>query len=326
MTLADYLATTVACGALLVMTFAASGAAARQPATAAARRPLRDVVAFYGFPTVTSTETSFTCRSAYTTLGFESGSRRMLVNGVPVFLNGAVGGPRDRWQIDAVDADSVLDAVLRPRRVMPNRRVRIVMLDPGHGGADTGAVGARNVQEKRVTLDIARRVRAKLHAEPFVVRLTREADESVSLAERVQRANAARADLFVSIHINAAPDRNVSGIETFVLPAAGYPSTSQSQAGADALQRLAGNQFDAANTLLGYSIHKALVEAVQAPDRGLKRARFAVLKNIECPAVLVECGFVSNPREEERILLPEYRDRLADGIARGIRAFAERNR
>ncbi len=302
-----------------------AGASPQAP-QAEMRRPLHEVARFYGFPHVHATAEQFVCRSNYSTLVFEADSRRLTFNGVLIHLNGPVGGPRDRWRIDTVDLETTLDALLRPSLVLPDRPTRVVVIDPGHGGEDLGAVGSRNVQEKRVVLDIARRVRTKLGSSPFTVYLTRDGDYAMGLSERVERANALGADLFISIHINAAHSKTVSGVETFVLPAVGYPPTSRNQAGDFDGNTLAGNGFDAANTLLGYLLQNELLAVAKTPDRGLKRARFAVLKGIECPAVLVECGFVSNPCEEERFLQAVYRDQLADAIARAVRRFAERHK
>lgn len=304
----------------------AAAVASPQAPEAEARRPLREIARFYGFPHVEATSEQFVCRSAYSTLVFEADSRRLLFNDVLIHLNGPVGGPRDRWRMDAVDAETTVDALLRPSRVLPERPTRVIVLDPGHGGDDLGAVGVRNVQEKRVVLDIARRVRDKLDADSFRVYLTRDDDITMGLSERVARANALGADLFVSIHINATRNPEVSGVETFVLPAAGYPPTSRNVVEHEVSQQVDGNGFDAANTLLGYLLQKELLAVAGTPDRGLKRARFAVLKDIRCPAALVECGFVSHPREEERFLQAAYRDRLAEAIARAIRAFAARHR
>ncbi len=313
----------VAC-IMTVFPLAVIAGASPQALQADGRRPLRDVAGFYGFPHVNVAADQFVCSSAYSSLGFEANSRRLTYNGTLVYLNGPVGGPRDRWRIDAADVDTTIDALLRPSRVLPDRPTRVIVIDPGHGGADLGAVGARNVEEKRVVLDIARRVRTKLQSQPFTVHLTREDDYYLGLEERVERANALGADLFVSIHINSVQNTMVSGVETFVLPASGYPPTSRNDMNGVAGATVSGNSFDAANTLLGYLLQKELLAVAGTPDRGLKRARFAVLKGIRSPAALVECGFVSNPHEEERFLQAQYRDQLAEAIARAIRSFAGR--
>ncbi len=301
-------------------------AAARRAQDAGAWRSLQHMARFYGFPAVHVTEERFVCRSPYSQLIFEAGSRRLTFNGVLIYLNDAVGGPEVNWRIRVIDADTVVDALLRSRRVLPDRATRVVVLDPGHGGEDLGAVGARNVQEKRVVLDIARRVREKLRGEPFKVYLSREGDYAVSIADRVQFANDRKADLFISIHVNAARNTTVSGVETFVLPAAGYPSTARGDLFPGGGASEIGNKFDSANTLLGYLLQKELLAATAATDRGLKRARFGVLKGVNAPAALVECGFVSNPQEERKMLRAEHRDSLAEAIAEAVREFSRRNR
>ncbi len=300
-------------------------AATTQPPQAAGRRPLRSVARFYGFPHVYTDAEMFTMRSEYSRMMFAANSRRLTFNDVLIHLNGPVGGAQDRWRIDGIDAEMTLDALLRPSHVMPEQPVRVVVIDPGHGGDDPGGVGKRGLTEKEVVLDIARRVRSKLQTSALTVHLTRDDDEFLSLNERVEIANSLNADLFVSIHANAVANPLVSGVETFVLPAAGYPSTNGNQPryGAEALP---GNRFDAANTLLGYFLQQELLGTAGTIDRGVKRSRFVVLKNIQCPAALVECGFISNPQEEERFMQTEYRDQLAEAIARGILRFVERAR
>ncbi|MBP5530684.1 MAG: N-acetylmuramoyl-L-alanine amidase, partial [Lentisphaeria bacterium] len=161
----------------------------------------------------------------------------------------------------------------------------------------------------------AYRVAAILRACGYRVYLTRNGDYYVPLAERCRIQRRHKSDLFVSIHFNAAEKKSFHGIETFALTPAGAASTS---GGPPLNKRFFGNFFDANNLLLAYTIQKALLRRTGAFDRGVKRARFAVLKDIDAPGVLVEVGFVSNPREEQMMLNPAYRDKIARGIAEGI--------
>ena len=192
-------------------------------------------------------------------------------------------------------------------------RELLLVIDPGHGGQDTGAKGRRGVEEKRVALDIARRLRAHLVKAGHKVYMTRESDRFIELDERCRKAGRWGADLFVSVHFNSAGNPAAAGVETYVMASAGYESTS------GGLSNLTqpGNRFEAVNGIAGYQIQRALVSRLGAIDRGVKRSRFLVLKNAPCPAVLVECGFLSNPAEEERLLQEEHREALAQSLARG---------
>ena len=144
--------------------------------------------------------------------------------------------------------------------------------------------------------------------------MTRERDEFLKLEERAALAAWVKADLMVSIHLNSAENRDARGIETFVLAGEGQASTY----GGSRRAHAPGNKHNAGNSALGFQLQRALVEKTAAYDRGLRRARFIVLRNAPCPAALVECGFLSNPDEEALIMQGEYRDRIARGIANGI--------
>ena len=195
--------------------------------------------------------------------------------------------------------------------------VRTVTIDCGHGGTDKGASGSFS-HEKDITLRIGLRAAELLRRCRFKVNLTRSKDMFLPLPQRCRIQRASRSDLFVSIHINAAQDRSLSGIETFALTPAGAPSTS---GGKGQNARFNGNRFDGENLFLAYSIQNALLRRTGAVDRGVKRARFAVLKDIDAPGVLVELGFVSNPREERLLNNRAYAEELARAIAEGIISY-----
>ena len=217
--------------------------------------------------------------------------------------------------VSRLDFDKTLIplALVRGKKPSP---IRSVTIDCGHGGTDKGASGKFS-HEKHITLRIGRRVAQILRncGSGYQVNLTRTKDLFLPLPERCRIQRSARSDLFVSIHINAAQDKSLSGIETFALTPSGASSTS---GGKGQNARFNGNRFDGENLFLAYSIQKALLRRTKAVDRGVKRARFAVLKDINAPGVLVELGFVSNPREERLLNDPDYIEKLARGIAEGI--------
>ena len=249
---------------------------------------------------------------------FEVDSRRSVFNGKVVWMHKPVIRSRGRWLISEADARKTVDPLMRPSSYLSRSKAAVVVLDPGHGGNDKGAIGRRNVEEKRVVLDVARRVRGHLANAGLKVYMTRETDRFIPLTDRTAKAAQWRADVFVSIHLNSAVSRSASGVETFVIAAPGCPVTAaQTSSRSDQIAH-AGNLHDEANVILGYYLQRAFVQKTKATDRGLRRARFMVLKNAPCPAALVECGFVSNTAEEELMLRAEYREALALSITQGI--------
>jgi N-acetylmuramoyl-L-alanine amidase len=193
----------------------------------------------------------------------------------------------------------------------------VVVIDPGHGGTDTGAMGQK-LSEKTVVLDIARRVRERLRRLNIDVRLTRDTDTALTLSERTAAAQQQGATLFLSIHMNSARNASASGLETYVVTAPGFVSTA-GENGASGAEP--GNRFDADSIVLAYETHRAVLEQTGAADRGVKHARFDVLSQAPCPAALIECGFLSNAYEENMISMKAYRGVLAEGIADGIMAY-----
>jgi N-acetylmuramoyl-L-alanine amidase len=256
-------------------------------------------------------------KNKWNTIEVETNSRRAWINGVMVWLHHPCRKSGRGWAIREVDFKKGIDPVMRAYAYVPSRAPRLVVLDPGHGGKDTGAVSPRKVYEKLAVLSIAKRVKAHLEAKKIPVRLTRSTDTFIPLEQRSEFAAKAGADLFVSIHADGAGDSSANGVETFVMTAAGCESSNHYGQGGDSSSSR-GNQHDGANTALGFSIQSNLVKTSKRSDRGLRRARFAVLKNAPCPAALVECGFLTNPAEEALMIDPDYREAVARGISNGI--------
>jgi len=282
---------------------------------------MRELAAHYGFPPPVEDSKKVTFKTDYTTMIFETGTRRLLYNDTLIYLNAPVIPAQGEWTVRDCDVNNVLNALLRRDSALADKGCRIVVLDPGHGGLDRGTVGRHGAEEAGIVLDIAHRVAERLEACGVQVRMTRERDRFIELPDRSRIAWEARADLFVSIHANSAADRTTSGIETFIPAAAGFPSTSSPDTKPADLAACPGNRFDQANTVLGYYLQKAVLVCAKAQDRGLKHARFMVLRDAPCPSALVECGFVSNRGEEDRLTRKEYRDRIAEGITRGILTY-----
>jgi N-acetylmuramoyl-L-alanine amidase len=173
--------------------------------------------------------------------------------------------------------------------------------------------------DKEWTLDVARHVASHLGDTGLRVLLTRETDATTPLEGRPAFCLAHGGDVFVSIHFNSGgPTAN--GIETYCLTPAGNSSTDDANAHhRDDAQT--GNRWDERNVWLAHCVHAAATSATGAADRGVRRARFEVLRDANCPAILIEGGFLTNQAEEQRVMNPEYRNRLAEAIARGILAY-----
>lgn len=254
-------------------------------------------------------------------LRFEPEQRRASIDGVDVWLHTPVRKTKLGWSIAETDHRTLVDPLLRPTPYLDGRGCGIVVLDAGHGGEDTGTSGHGGSIEKILVLDIARKVGAHLKQDGLTVHLTRADDRFITLEERPAKARRWKADLFVSIHANSAGNKSARGAETFVLTAAGYPSTSSAVARPTKKEPYPGNRHDAPSALLGYAIQKALLKQTGTTDRGLRRARFVVLREAPCPAALVECGFLSHTEEAKKMLQPAYREKVALGIYQGIVAY-----
>jgi N-acetylmuramoyl-L-alanine amidase len=275
----------------------------------------------YGMTVTQPSRTRIRLQNKYNKIEFETDSRSIWINGTLVWLSDPVRKIGWQWAIDTTDFNKTIEPAIRPQDLLKNVGTRTVVLDPGHGGVDKGASSPRNVHEKLIVLDVAKRVQAKLEARGINVELTRDSDRAMELDDRCRKAAALKADLLVSIHANATKDRNVRGAETFVLA---LPSRYSSNSyGGSSLPSASntGNRYDIANMALSYRIQQNLIKATGQEDRGVKRARFEVLRDAPCPATLVEMAFLSNPKDEAIAIDPAGRDRIARGIADGIVAY-----
>lgn len=227
--------------------------------------------------------------------------------------------------------------------------IKRIVIDPGHGGHDTGTISANGMKEKDLVLDVGRRLRnyIKSNYPDVEVIMTRDTDRFVALEERTAIANSRHADLFISVHANASPSRAASGVETFfVSPDRAKDEASQNVARENAKEAMAkadekaepmiasvtvGNRIAESRELARY-IQAGLVRGIgaQSPrtamNRGVKHAPFAVLVGAAMPSVLAEVSFLSNPKDEALLQTGPFRERVAASLYAGLNAYLKKNR
>ncbi len=276
------------------------------------------------------------------------GDAVLLVNDRTLRLNNPVDIYQGTIAVPAQFKEQVFDLLFK-KSVSVSRRaaaakikLRKVVIDAGHGGNDPGAIGKSGLKEKDVNLDIAKRLSALLRAEGVQTVLTRSTDKFVPLSSRVSIANRSGADLFISIHSNAARSRSLCGFEVFYVA----PSVSDSKRAALTARSsslnlkntvVSGDTQDlrtivwdmiyansrAESIELSHSLCKIMDSSIDANILGVKNARFQVLKGITMPGVLIEVGFVSNLNEERLLKTAAYREKLANGMLEGIRDYSQ---
>jgi len=256
------------------------------------------------------------------TLALSVDSRKAMLAGTHIWLSAPVAYKDGLAYIGAIDVVTALNPILSPPRNLTGRKLKHIVIDPGHGGKDPGNQEGRR-QEKQFTLLFANELKALLTKAGFSVSLTRTRDSSIDLPERPLVARRRGADLLLSIHFNSADGpggANVKGAETFCMTPVRASSTNArgEGSGAGAYQ---GNRNDAKNMLLAYQIQKAITEKAGAEDRGVKRARFWVLRDAEMPAALIEAGFMTNPSDARRIYEAPLRRQTAQAIVDGVLAY-----
>lgn len=220
-----------------------------------------------------------------------------------------------------LDVERTFAPLLSPPKVSRGEKIKLICLDPGHGGKEPGYL-VHGHAEKKYTLLLAAELQAQLRKAGFKVTLTRVSDRQVDLPERPRIAKRRGADLFISLHFNAAPSSSstVRGAEVYCMTPVGAPSTNSKGEGADA-GRFPGNHFDDENLFLAYQMQKALTSELDVEDRGVHRARFWVLRDAQMPAILIEGGFMSNPSEGRKIFDAKYRRQMAEAIVDGVRSY-----
>ena len=284
---------------------------------------LRSFCTFYGFPySVPNGNDRFVGRNAGHTISLKVGNSDMYLDGVHYVMSFPVESGNNDWLVSRMDVIKLFEPILRPDQISGRHTIRGIVIDAGHGGTDNGAT-SRLGAEKNYTLDTAFRLRKILQDADLKVVFTRSNDVFVDLYERAHIASLYPDYAFVSIHFNSATPE-ARGLETYCLSPRGAASTSSNYLTRGDIQKLPGNDYDTQNILLASMVHSEIIKlnpGDQSADRGVKRARFVVIKQNVLPAILVEGGFVSNHMESQRVDQGSYRQSLANAIARGVIRF-----
>jgi len=277
---------------------------------------------FYGLPAgVAGAGDKIRFETVKNPLEFVSGSREAMINGARSWLCFPVVEQDGKYLVSRTDVAKTIEPLVRPHRVSNVGSLETVVLDPGHGGYDKGQV-SRLGYEKDFALDVARKLRPLLQAKGLRVIMTREGDYFVPLEVRAKIANAARSSIFVSIHFNGTnDDPDATGFEIFSFTPRGAPSTSDSAVRSNAFNMQPGSEVDAQSMALSACVYHSLLGHIPEYDRGIKRARFAVLRLTKVPAVLIEGGFLTERGESKLIASKDWRGKLAAAIGVGIESY-----
>lgn len=276
---------------------------------------LRDIAAYYGMNCYVTQENTFlTSKDRKWRIVFTHKKTLATFKGIKLHLVMPAQVKGIQSFISEEDFTLTLDPLLRANSLQ-SHGMRLIVLDPGHGGKDFGG-NTPQAREKNITLSTARKTAIALRNKGYTVAMTRTADNEVSLKARVDYARKLGASLFVSIHTNIA-NPSVNGLETFCMTPAGTSSTH----GGAKKEREPGNVYDKNNMALAFEIHRGILLRLKSNDRGVKRARFYVLKELSCPAILIETGFLSNPQEGKLLQTNAHQQAVADGITEGVQRY-----
>lgn len=307
-------------GALLFAAFAASAAAKDWEIYRLGGREYvsdENVAKFYQFQRFAKEDKDRLFKHPSLVMTWKIGSQSIYVNNIKFNLSFPVIESGGKAMLSTVDLAKLVDPVVRPSYIKKPISFDTVVIDAGHGAHDSGAKGIYGY-EKDYALDMALRLEKALQARGFKTIMTRRTDTFLTLGQRVDIANRTRNAIFISMHFNSSGSSTGQGIETYALAPQGTRSTN---GGSPWSSPLSGNVRDAENIALATSVHAHVIHKLRPIDRGIKRARFNVLRGINKPAILFEGGFVTNPTEGKLIHDPAHRQLIADSIADAVVKF-----
>jgi N-acetylmuramoyl-L-alanine amidase len=279
---------------------------------------MRNIAEFYNLSQFRQTDREAIATSDVRSLRAILNSPEFFINNLKFILSYPAAEHDGHICISRMDLVKLVEPVMRPSKIKNAEPLETVVLDAGHGGHDGGA---RSIYgpEKAFALDTVLRAKALLQAAGYRVVLTRTGDYFVSLDDRVAIANRQKRAIFVAVHFNHGGMG--TGVEAYTLAPRGVPSMMADGPRVSDLNECNGNAFDAQNIALATASHAALVAKTRMFDRGLKRARFVVIRDITIPGVLLEGGFQSNPYDSKMIATPLYRQTLAQAILQAVENY-----
>jgi len=280
---------------------------------------MRNVADFYELGDYQRTGMTLTLGEPGRSVRGTVGSNELYINNLKFILSYPIEEVEGMPIVSRMDLTKVIEPVLRPSRIRDAAVIDSVVLDPGHGGYDNGATSVFGY-EKTYALDVAWRAKGVLERQGLRVYMTRTRDEFVPLEERVRFANAHPTALFIAIHFNSG-GADANGIETYTLAPRGVPSMAADGPRLTDLEECAGNVCDAENMALACATHASLISHARLYDRGIKRARFVVIRDVRIPGVLIEGGFLSNPGDARLIATEQYREEEAQCIGIAVRNY-----
>ncbi len=251
----------------------------------------------------------------------KTGTREVIVDGVRHWLSFPVATRGGQAFVTLADINATMGPAMSPAAVKEIGKVKTVVLDPGHGGHDRGGKSAYGY-EKDYTLDVVNRTRRILESKKVKVVQSRLSDSFIPLSDRPKMTKNYDKPIFVSIHFNSAEWRpSASGIEVYVLPPLGFPISGKAPDPILDRQKCEGNAIEPASFVLANTMHHTLLGKTGGLDRGVKRARYAVLRYSNDPSILIECAFLTNAQEAKNIDSGKWREMFAQSIADGILAY-----
>ena len=280
---------------------------------------LENVAHFYNLDSIKRASNDVTMTGGARSLRGAVGSNELYINNLKFILSYPISEVDGQLILSRMDLTKVIEPVMRPSKIKGAEQVNTIILDPGHGGHDNGATSVWG-NEKTFTLDVALRTKEALEQMGFKVYMTRSSDVFIPLEDRVRYANQFSNALFISIHFNSG-GASASGLETYTLAPRGVPSMAADGPMLSDYEPCAGNVCDAENMALATATHASMVYHSQLYDRGIKRARFVVIRDIKIPGVLIEGGFLSNPEDSRKIASTAYRQQMAMSIANAARNY-----
>jgi N-acetylmuramoyl-L-alanine amidase len=284
--------------------------------------PVENIAAFYNLSLPAAIGERFRITATGRSIEGAPGGREAYINGVKYALCFPIVSKDGRTLISAMDVVKIIEPILRPQKIKNPGTVQTVILDAGHGGIDSGATGSLG-KEKDAALDVVVRAKKLLRENGYQVRCTRLSDIFIPLGQRAEFANRHTNAIFVSVHFNKSKFGDASGLETYCLAPRGVPSMDEENLSYSDYVQHPGHSHDPANIALATTVHAALIRKLGLTDRGVKRARFFVVRNIKIPGILIEGGFMSGTPDAQLIATPAYRQRIAECILDGVNRYKQ---